>query len=399
MEDGKEWISWLRSLELIVDMVQRGRKLEVEMEGKAQHGYSVMIRDTEEPNYGQGIVWGVPTFKWANHADEVYGLLERLLEKLPHGSADRTRRNVATATSEGSELSPTGRRPEGGADDPPNGFPDIFTTPPVEQWATWADWLHLAAGVLHLTHLGHRLDVRVDDHVGRGSTLTMIDLDASGDQSRVVWESAFLNRRDADSVGSFMAGNLERLATRAVLYDEINARIVAELRQPKGRKDPARTRARLKYLLGMFPRLAGETPPAWLGRVEVALSEARTKRGPLGAPDEALTQGGDHDVEMGAAPEDAATESTNGDRRESLNLELLSDLRAALSAYPRAQDESLKSWFDRVIPKHVAAPEYRLGHALGIAEGLDVDMLSDEFEAALQAIKRSERSEDEQREV
>jgi len=385
MENGEEWVTWLHSLERIVDMVQRGRKLEVEMEGKAQHGYSVMIRDVEEPDYAQSIVWGVPTFKWANDADDVSGLLERLLKKLVGGPLVQTRRHVAAATSQGLQVRSVGRRPGGVAADPASESADIFTTPPVEEWTSWITWLRLAAGVLHLTHIGHRLEVRVDDHVGRGSTLTMIDLDASADQSKVVWESAFLNRSDADRVGSFMQGNLERVATRALLYDEVNARIIAELRVSKGRRGGTRTRRRMQYLLDAFPRHAEETPPAWFERVEAELKEARARRGQHDVPEEALAQGGDSAVETGALRgTNAAGEVGGGAHGDILNAELLSDLRAALSAYPRVQGESLKAWFDRVIREHVRAPEYPLAHALGLAEGAEIEMLSSEFEAALQ---------------
>ena len=381
MENGDEWVTWLHSLERIVDMVQRGRKLEVEMEGKAQHGYSVMIRDIEEPDCAQGIVWGVPTFKWANDADDVCVLLERLLKKFVGGPLVQTRRHVDAATSQGLEVSSVGRRPIGVAAGPPSESADIFTTPPVEEWTTWADWLHL----LHLTHIGHRLEVRVDDQIGRGSTLTMIDLDATGDHSRVVWESAFLDRSDADRVGSFMQGNLERLATRALLYDEVNARIIAELRASKGRRGGTRTRPRMQYLLDAFPRHPEETPPAWFERVEAELTEARAKRGQRDVPEEALAQGGGSAVETGAMRETNATREVGGGTPgDTLNAELLSDLRAALSAYPRVQGESLKAWFDRVIREHVTAPEYPLAHALGLAEGAEIEMLSSEFEAALQ---------------
>jgi len=63
--------------------------------------------------------------------------------------------------------------------------------------------------------------------------------------------------------------------------------------------------------------------------------------------------------------------------------EILGYLQGALARYPRVPGEDLTAWFDRVIGEHVEAPEYWLTHALGMAEGADIDMLSDEFEAAL----------------
>lgn len=70
-------------------------------------------------------------------------------------------------------------------------------------------------------------------------------------------------------------------------------------------------------------------------------------------------------------------------RNNFIKTEILSDLKNALALYPRISGESLTTWYDRVIREHVGAPEYRLAHALGMAEGLGVDMLSAEFEARL----------------
>jgi hypothetical protein len=63
--------------------------------------------------------------------------------------------------------------------------------------------------------------------------------------------------------------------------------------------------------------------------------------------------------------------------------EIVAELRGALVLYPRAAGEDLVHWSERVIGEHAAAPEYRLGHALGVARGASFSMQNEDLEAAL----------------
>jgi len=67
----------------------------------------------------------------------------------------------------------------------------------------------------------------------------------------------------------------------------------------------------------------------------------------------------------------------------SLKVEILGYLEVAISRFPRSPGETFKAWLDRVIPQHMAADEYHLVRALGIARGAGINIRGDEFETAL----------------
>jgi hypothetical protein len=110
-ENGEAWRRKLASLEAIIDLVKAGHRLELEMDGQASEGYSLLIRDVtaewkELPRATgyESVPWGTRCFYNADEADEVFDVVRRILAKLQELRDTAPSRPVADAKRERTAL-------------------------------------------------------------------------------------------------------------------------------------------------------------------------------------------------------------------------------------------------------------------------------------------------------